>query len=78
MLHPPWSVTHPLAELAHGAGHSQNEEPDYWPEVEETEQGMKIKYPTKSHMKTRQEMGYTDGLSIEEAIIKFREPGSRW
>ena len=46
--------------------------------MEETEKGKKVKLPEKSFMKTRPEMGYEDGLSMEEAIQKYRTPGSRW
>eukprot|EP00241_Pyramimonas_parkeae_P007648 CAMPEP_0114252378 /NCGR_PEP_ID=MMETSP0058-20121206/15801_1 /TAXON_ID=36894 /ORGANISM="Pyramimonas parkeae, CCMP726" /LENGTH=149 /DNA_ID=CAMNT_0001366301 /DNA_START=92 /DNA_END=539 /DNA_ORIENTATION=+ len=59
-------------------GYDLNEEPDFWPAVVKTEQGYKIADREPVKMRTRQEMGYEDGLSMEEAIAKYREPGARW
>lgn len=59
-------------------GYDMNEEPHYWPEVEKTEKGMRIKPPPPIKLRTREDMGYEDGLTMEEAITKYREPGARW
>jgi len=59
-------------------GYDLREEPDYWPPVEKTEKGLQIAYPKPIPLRTRAEMGYTDGLTMDEAIAKYREPGARW
>eukprot|EP00976_Prorocentrum_cordatum_P021325 435426-Prorocentrum_minimum.AAC.1 len=40
--------------------------------------GLKISYPSPPAPPCRADMGYEDGLSMEEAIAKYRESGARW
>ena len=58
------------------SGYDLSEPPDYWPEVEETADGLRIKEAAPQAPPTRADMGYTDGLTMEEAIAKYREPGA--
>jgi len=60
-------------------GYDLTEEPDYWPPVEETPKGLRIKkMEPPAKLKGREDMGYEDGLTVSEAIQKYRTPGSRW